>query len=626
MIRTNSFLLAAFLAAVAWPATAQTTLYRNALAPAQNLWAATAGWSVSGTASKAAPTTVGATDTFVFSNFWTPQQASGLAIWLDAADPNTVVGTGFNAVTQWNDKSGNGRNAVSATNGRPSYDQSLHSRNGNNVLHFNIDSMQAPFLTNPTALTHFMVYQRLGSGTSLEGLDFLLDIGVEFEAPNNGRRFQLVASPSVFGSGMLVGTLAGVSAQPADDNWNLHASTGVFTTGSQSSSYAITGAVVGTTTGTGANRTGTATAYRIGAGDTWATSNENSSFRANAYIAETLTYSAALSTADRELVEGYLAWKWGTVSSLPANHPYKSAAPTAASDTVYLGGDQTAAGLQFATGATTLSGGATDGAAANSLTLGSGGLTVSAAAGATTLGAASGATVSMVLSDSQTWTNDSGSLLRAYNGIARAAGDATSRVFTVSGPGNTQLDGVIADGGASGTLGLTKGGAGLLTLSGSSTYTGATTVSEGTLLVAGALGNTAVSVGDLGRFGGTGSLAGNLSFAATSILEVVNLADPLTVTGTANFASGFGIDNLAGMDWDALLLDTPYTVLETTQPFTATDIGNFGFANRMSVGSSGRQAYFESGSLQVIVVPEPGTLALAGLGLAASAWAARRRQ
>ena len=35
-------------------ASAQTTLYRNALAPSQNLWDATAGWSVSGTASKAA--------------------------------------------------------------------------------------------------------------------------------------------------------------------------------------------------------------------------------------------------------------------------------------------------------------------------------------------------------------------------------------------------------------------------------------------------------------------------------------------------------------------------------------------------------------------------------------------
>jgi len=367
------------------------------------------------------------------------------------------------------------------------------------------------------------------------------------------------------------------------------------------------------------------TVYRIGNGATWDGDQGNTSFRANGTIAETLAYSTALSTADRQLVEGYLAWKWGTVSSLPGDHPYKSAAPTAASDTVYLGGNRSAAGLQFAAGATTLLGGTSGGAAADSLTLGSGGITVSAAAGAATLGAASGATVDLVLGDSQTWTNGSAALLRAHNGIARAAGDTISRVFTVSGSGNTQLDGVIADGGADGTLGLTKSGAGLLTLSGSSTYTGATTVSEGTLLVAGALGNTAVSVVDFGRFGGTGSLAGNLSFAATSILDVVNLADPLTVTGTTSFASGFGVGNLAGIDWDALLVDTPYTVLNTTQPFTAADIANFGFDNRVGVGSSGRQAYFESGSLQVIVVPEPGTLALASLGLATWAWAARRR-
>jgi len=38
-----------------------------------------------------------------------------------------------------------------------------------------------------------------------------------------------------------------------------------------------------------------------------------------------------LGTADLatiELVEGYLAWKWGTQASLPTDHTYYSAAPT----------------------------------------------------------------------------------------------------------------------------------------------------------------------------------------------------------------------------------------------------------------------------------------------------------
>jgi hypothetical protein len=233
MIRANSFLLAALLAAVAWPAAAQTTLYRNALAPEQNLWNATAGWSVSGTASKAAPTTVGTTDTLVFSNFWTPQQASGLAIWLDAADPNTVVGgTTADAVTQWNDKSGNGRNAVSATNGRPTY-QTTSLQNGNNTLRFNNDSMQASFLTDPTAITHFMVYQRNGPNTFNN--QFFLEIGVESQPSPGGRFAQLaINSTSEFSSAVLSGNdnRPDNIFAPTNNNWNLHASTGVLTTGS----------------------------------------------------------------------------------------------------------------------------------------------------------------------------------------------------------------------------------------------------------------------------------------------------------------------------------------------------------------------------------------------------------
>jgi len=38
------------------------------------------------------------------------------------------------------------------------------------------------------------------------------------------------------------------------------------------------------------------------------------------YIYELVAYNSALSTADREAVEGYLAWKWGV--ALPRAHPY----------------------------------------------------------------------------------------------------------------------------------------------------------------------------------------------------------------------------------------------------------------------------------------------------------------
>jgi hypothetical protein len=38
--------------------------------------------------------------------------------------------------------------------------------------------------------------------------------------------------------------------------------------------------------------------------------------------------STPLSTTDRQKLEGYLAHKWGLAANLPADHPYKSAAPT----------------------------------------------------------------------------------------------------------------------------------------------------------------------------------------------------------------------------------------------------------------------------------------------------------
>ena len=199
---------------------------------------------------------------------------------------------------------------------------------------------------------------------------------------------------------------------------------------------------------------------------------------------------------------------------------------------------------------------------------------------------------------------------------------------TLTHTGSSTFAGRLQDGGAGQLLALTKSTGGLLTLSGSNTFTGATGVSGGRLLVTGALGNTAVSVTGSGALGGTGSLGGSLSFAALSAFEIMDFLDPLSVTGSTTFASGFGVANLTGFSWDALDLDTPYAVLATTQQFSLADISNFGLAARAPVGTASREAYFTSepsGGLQLVVVPEPGTLPLAGLGVAAAALVVRRR-
>jgi hypothetical protein len=47
----------------------------------------------------------------------------------------------------------------------------------------------------------------------------------------------------------------------------------------------------------------------------------------NATIYEIVVYNSVLSTVNRQIVEGWLAWKWGIQASLPANHPYKSVGP-----------------------------------------------------------------------------------------------------------------------------------------------------------------------------------------------------------------------------------------------------------------------------------------------------------
>jgi hypothetical protein len=47
----------------------------------------------------------------------------------------------------------------------------------------------------------------------------------------------------------------------------------------------------------------------------------------NGFYYEIAYYNSVLTTTNRQLMEGYLAWKWGLQANLPSGHPYKSAAP-----------------------------------------------------------------------------------------------------------------------------------------------------------------------------------------------------------------------------------------------------------------------------------------------------------
>lgn len=198
--------------------------------------------------------------------------------------------------------------------------------------------------------------------------------------------------------------------------------------------------------------------------------------------------------------------------------------------------------------------------------------------------------------------------LRADNGFSTS----TFNVADGAAATDLQVSGPISE--LFGAVGLTKDGAGTLELSGTNTYTGATTVSAGTLFVTGALGDSAVNVNG-GAFGGTGTVGGSLTIAS-GFFHVSDLFDPLAVTGTITLFSGFGVDDLTGLDWGSVA-DGTYTLISGTLGTGVFDaLANNSLGTAFDLGG-GRSAYFQEGSLQLVVIPEPGAALLGGLGMLA---------
>lgn len=257
---------------------------------------------------------------------WTPAQIT-TQVWFDANDSSTVtIATG---VSQWNDKSSHGRNVVQATAlNQPGYN--LVQLNSLPVLSFDgTDNLigttsLAGLAQNIGTLSYHAVrrFTNLGGGsfptvfvigdgdaptTASARLAHYVSASDDHERPT-GQRTDAQA---------LANKDTGVISQNVWQIFSVHVSystAGITAFRDATSVLSTTFQDAGNTSNTAPN------SISVGA---W---NEGS-FDLPGNIAEIIV-THTIDTTQRQLIEGYLAWKWGLQASLPGGHPYLSAPPT----------------------------------------------------------------------------------------------------------------------------------------------------------------------------------------------------------------------------------------------------------------------------------------------------------
>ena len=270
--------------------------------------------------------------------------------------------------------------------------------------------------------------------------------------------------------------------------------------------------------------------------------------------------------------------------------------------------------------------------------------------------------------------------LRIGNGgtTGTLATDLTNDGFVIFNRSNAYTYGGEMDG----TGAVTKSGAGTLTFSGSSSYTGLTTIEAGEFYIEGQLGETSLTVNPGAFLGGSGTVLGPVfvvgDVTGTAVISPGSLADPyatltvgsleltagslarLSVSGTD---AGVNYDQIAGADPSSgifyggdmeIMLSGSYADQTTFHLYTnfSSASGDFNnitlaatgayaslsgaFAYDISNGvwvtnwtSNNQRLQFSTVTGDLIVVPEPSTVVLgaAGIGLAtALRWHRRRRR
>lgn len=255
-----------------------------------------------------------------FSNF-TPTSISNCRLWLDCADSNTITLSGSN-VTQIRDKSGNNNNAVPSAYTAPV----TGTLNSINAVNFSTTTSQMDIAISfaAQAKSCFVVFRHtvdilaqsvkfqnmLGLNTAGR-LNFVVD-------GNTANTYNIAVVPNGFTNIML---------------YSVSRSSYNFQTPTMISAIQDTTVSNNIVTVNGSN----ATVVANNAAANYSTASTslqlsrsvtaNSNYVTTWILGEYIQYDGYIAPTQRQQIEGYLAWKWGLVSNLPAGHPYKTAPP-----------------------------------------------------------------------------------------------------------------------------------------------------------------------------------------------------------------------------------------------------------------------------------------------------------
>ena len=153
----------------------------------------------------------------------------------------------------------------------------------------------------------------------------------------------------------------------------------------------------------------------------------------------------------------------------------------------------------------------------------------------------------------------------ASGGVVTLSGALAPRAVVVSATGGNYAFVSTAGNQITGAATLSKSGAGTLLLYGPNTYSGATTVSAGKLLVNGSLANSAVTVGNGGTLGGTGPFGSLVTVQSGGVLSPGNSPGALAAAvldlqaGSTTFMEIVGSGSAAGVagnDYDQVQITT----------------------------------------------------------------------